>query len=303
MHEYRVRLCHSKNPGIDLIRCEELYALCPDALGLAHGNPDVRVEDIRAIRALGYIFCKCNAAAVFLSNCGAFFHKSLRRKQGLRGAGREVYTHFRAADHQGIAHIVSRVAEIGEVQALETPFLLLDRKQIREHLGGMELIRKPVPYGNSGIPRQYLHSLLPEAPEFYPVVHSAEYMGGIRDRFLFAHLAVVRAQESHAHAEIHTRDLERAARARGGLFEKQDYVPAFQIFVKLARLFLLFEVPGQVEKTADLLRAVVEQSQETATFEFGCHILLLTATPRPRSPPPQQRDRRFRRNTGQRISQ
>ena len=44
-----------KGRGVDLIGQQQFDALFPYGLGLAHGNPDVGVEHVRAARAVGNV--------------------------------------------------------------------------------------------------------------------------------------------------------------------------------------------------------------------------------------------------------
>ena len=105
-----------------------------------------------------------------------------------RAAGGKVQAQLGAAHHQGVAHIVSGIAHIHEVDALKITEPLSNGQHIRQNLGGMELVGQAVPHGNLGILGQLLYDGLTEATVLNTIVHTAEDAGGVGDGFLFAHL-------------------------------------------------------------------------------------------------------------------
>ena len=88
----------------------------------------------------------------------------------------------------------------------------------------------------------------------------------VGDGFLFAHLAAAGIEIGHAHAEIHSRDLKRAASAGGGLFKQQDDVLALHGGGADVGAALGLQVVAQVQQIADFLRGKVLQSQKAPAF-------------------------------------
>lgn len=56
-----------------------------------------------------------------------------------RRARREAHTHFRTADHEGIAHVVSRVAHVDEADSVEMSETLADGQKIRQKSASDEI--------------------------------------------------------------------------------------------------------------------------------------------------------------------
>ena len=84
-------------------------------------------------------------------------------------------------------------------------------QDIRQHLCRMEVIGQTIPYRNTRILREILDNRLFVAAVFNAIKHSSQYLGGIGERFLFAHLGAARIQECHAHAEVSSRHFKGAS--------------------------------------------------------------------------------------------
>ena len=74
-----------------------------------------------------------------------------------------MHAHLGAAHHQGVAHVVPGVAHVHQLLALQAAAVLLNGQEVRQDLGGMELVGQAVPHGNVGILGQLLHDALAEA--------------------------------------------------------------------------------------------------------------------------------------------
>ena len=231
MHEYGGVLGVPHGGGVHLIGGEQLYALRPYLVGLAHGYPYIGVDDVGVGGALLYVLGEGDGAAVFRGYGAAGVHQLLGGEKLPWGAGGEVEAHLGAGHHEGIAHVVAGVPHVGEVYALEAAQLFLDGEQVRKHLGGVELIRQAVPYRNSGVFGKLLHKLLAVTPVLYAVIHPAQHPRRVGYALLFAHLGGAGVEIGHAHAQVAPRHLEGAAGAGGGLFKEQHYVLAVQILM------------------------------------------------------------------------
>ena len=67
--------------------------------------------------------------------------------------------------------------------------MLLDGEEVRQDLGGVELVGQAVEHRHAGVLGQLLHNGLPEAPVLDAVVHPAQHPGGVGDGLLHADLA------------------------------------------------------------------------------------------------------------------
>ncbi len=95
-----------------------------------------------------------------------------------------------------------------------------------------------------------------------------------------ADLRARRVEVGHAHALVVGRDLERAARAGRGLLEDEAEVLAAQPRHLGAGVLGALEVPGQVEKEADLLPGEVGHLEDAAVAKVerhGRYLLLIRA--------------------------
>ena len=156
-----------------------------------------------------------------------------------------MHAHLRAADHEGVAHVVAGVAHVDELFALERAEVLLNGQEVREDLRGVEFVRQAVPDGHARIFCQLLDDRLAVAAVLDAVVHPAEDAGGVGDRLLFADLRAGRVEIRDRHAQIMRRDLERAARPRAGLLENQRSLLALAQPVGDIGLFLCLELGGK----------------------------------------------------------
>ena len=140
--------------------------------------------------------------------------------------------------------------------------MLLNGEEVRQDLGGVELVGQAVEHGHSGVFRQLLHQLLTEAPVLDAVKHPAQHPGGVGDGLLHADLAAGGAQVGAAHAQVLGGHLEGAAGAGGGLFKDEGHVLALQIAVGDARLLLGLQVGGGVQELLNFSGSEVQQLQK-----------------------------------------
>ncbi len=92
--------------------------------------------------------------------------------------------HLGAAHHQAVAHVVTGVAEVDEVDALQLAEVLPDGEEVGQDLGGVELVGQAVPHRHPGVVGQVLHDLLAVAAVLDAVKHAAQHPGGVGDGLL-----------------------------------------------------------------------------------------------------------------------
>ena len=132
----------------------------------------------------------------------------------------------------------------------------------------MELVGQAVPHRHIGVFGQFLDDLLPEAPVLDAFKHAGKHLGGISNGFLLADLAARGVQVGGTHAQIMGGDLKGAAGAGGGLFKNQRHIFATQYIVRDARLLFGFQLGGQVQQPANLLRRIVQQRQKITSLQI-----------------------------------
>ena len=256
-------LQHVHRHAIRLQKTDALFEL----RFLAHGYPDVGVDDVRALDRVDRIG-KLDLASGLLAELTHLVHKLLGREQRLRRDAHEVHAHLGAADHQGVAHVVARVADVHELDLVERLFdVLFDRHPVRKDLRGMIEVREAVPHRNAAVFGEQLDGLLLEAAEFDAVIESAEHLCGVLKRFLLAHLAV--AQKRDVRALVVSRGLKRAAGAGAGLLEQQHDVLVRHALRENALFLFGLDLMRQLQKRADLVGCVVEQREKVSSLEHN----------------------------------
>ena len=203
----------------DAVGQEIVNALFPDRLRLAHGDPDVGIEHMGVLHGLHRVGDEFQHRAGLLRNCLTLRNQRGVREVFLRRAGDEVHAHLGAADHEGVAHVIARIAEIDELDPLERAEVLADGEEVGEDLRGVKLVREPVPDAHARVLCQRLHPLLLKAAVFDAVEHSPQHAGGVGYRLLLPDLRAARIEIHRVHAEIRRRHLKGTPRARARLIK------------------------------------------------------------------------------------
>ena len=258
--------------GVDLILGKKPDALLPQLVGLAHRDPDVGVDDVRAAGTFVDVLGQRDGRAGGLGDLAALGDELGGRHLLGRPAGAEVHTELRAHDHEGVAHVVAGVAHEGELLAVEVAAeLLLHGQHVGDHLRRVELGREAIPHGHASVRGEGLDDRLGVSAVLDAVVHAAEHARGVLDGLLLAHLRALGVEVGDAHAEVHGADLEGAAGARRGLLEEQDDVLSLEVAVRLARALLCLEVGREIDEVLDLLGGEVEELEEVAARDIYSH--------------------------------
>ena len=271
VHEHGLGACNLHELLVDLVSGQVVDPLGPDLHRLAHGDPDVGIQHVGPLGGHGGILLKAEGRTCLCRNGLTLGHESRVRLVLLGGAGRKVEAHLGAAHHQAVAHVIAGVPEVDKVDAFQLAEVLPDGEEVREDLGGMELVGQAVPDRDTCIFCQVFHDLLPIAAVLDAVKHPAQHPGGVGNGFLFADLAARRVKVGDLHAQIVSGDLKAAAGAGGGLFKDQRDVLACQLLIVAdASFFPGLQVSGQIEQLLDLGRGVVQKLQKTAIFQTHC---------------------------------
>ena len=188
VHEAALGTCGFHEGGVDAVGGEVADALFPDLGGLAHGDPNVGVDDVGVLDGNGRIFYKFKRCTGFGGDSLTLFYQ---RPVGEIFGGRtgyKVHSHLGTADHQGVAHVVAGVTHVDQLAAGESSEMLADGQEIGKDLGGMELVGQAVPHGNTCVSGQLLNQLLPKAAVLDAVKHTAQHPRRIGNTLLFADL-------------------------------------------------------------------------------------------------------------------
>ena len=256
---------------VHLIGPQQLDALRPDLVGLAHGDPDIGVQHVAVAGALLHVVGQLDGGAGLGGHGLALLHQVGGGHQLLGPAGAEVHAQLGAHHHQGVGHVVAGVAKEGELAAAHVAELLLHGEDVGQHLGGVEGVGQAVPHGHAGVAGQVLHHGLLEAAVLNAVVHAAQHLGGVGQGLLLAHLGGGGVQEGHAHAQVAGAHLEGAAGAGGGLFKQQHHLLAGEPLVLHAVVLHPLELGGQVQHIVDLGGGEVQQGQEAPAANVDAH--------------------------------
>ena len=258
-------LCHA-------VGREEFGALGNQVL-LAHGRPDIAINHIRAFKG-GNAVGDLNQTAVLPGLRKDALHQLMIHLLGkLLGTQTDkVHSHFCRANHPGVTHIIPHVAGEHHLHLVQRLFaVLLQSHHIRQNLRGMVRVRQAVPDRHSRVFRQVLHRALGIAAILNAVKEPAQDLGGVLQRFLFAHLGAARVQIRHMGTLLRRGDLKGTTGPGGGLLKQQDNMLSLQSRVADPGPALGFQVVAQVQKIPDLRGRKVLQRQKTSSFQIHCH--------------------------------
>ena len=176
-----------------------------------------------------------------------------------------MHSHFCAAYHKRIAHIVSRVAYVNEFDFIEGfrnvfPY----GQEVGKNLRRMIFVGKTVPDGNSAEAGKILHNGLLETSVFYSVVETTENLRGVFETFFLTHLAV--AEISNVSAFVGCRNFERTTRSRAGLIENKNYVLTVERFVSDTEALFSLEILSKIEHITDFVGSEILKSKKTSSF-------------------------------------
>ena len=184
----------STTSPVHLVRREELDPLGPDALVLAHRDPDVGVEEVDARHTLVDVLGQREPGAGLLGDAAAGLDQVLLRPQIARGAQPDVHAELAATDHQRVAHVVAGVAEVavGDLAAGACRCARSSSARPRgSGWGGTRRSARSTPARRRT--RRDLHRLLGEAAVLDPVEGPAEHSRGVLHRLLVSDLGTARA--------------------------------------------------------------------------------------------------------------
>src|SRR4051794_10051013 len=147
VHEPGVRVAGGTHRvRVDLVGPHLRDPLGPHLLGLAHRDPDVRVDEVDALHAFGDRVGQRDPSARVPRDPASRLDQLVVRPAGARTDEPDVRAELRAADHERIAHVVRRVAEEGERDLVHRlAGVLLHRQEVGQDLGRVELVREAVP--------------------------------------------------------------------------------------------------------------------------------------------------------------
>jgi hypothetical protein len=195
------------------------------------------------------------------------------RPEGFRRDEADIHPHLGRADHQRVAHVVARVAEIGKAQ-LRQGFarrVLQHGHQVGEDLRWVELVGQAVPHRHARVLAQLFDDGLAVAAVFDAVIHAAQHAGGVFHRLFMADLRAAWAEIGHLRALVERAHFEGAAGAGGGFFKDQGDVFPDQGLLFASGFFGGLQLDGEVDQVLDLRRGVVQQFQEVAVFQVDGH--------------------------------
>ena len=107
------------------------------------------------------------------------------------------------------------------------PKLFLHGQHVCNHLGGMELISKAIPYRDAGMFCQFLDDFLPKPPVFNAVKHPAQNPGGVCYALFLANLGARRIKVCNMHPQIIGRHFKGTAGSGACLLKNQRNILAF----------------------------------------------------------------------------
>src|SRR5690606_8270000 len=251
----------------------QFHPLIPGFFCFTHGYPNVGVEEIGAQHTLFHIFGQGDASAGFFGDQAALGNQILFRPEGFRSDQANIHTHLGGTDHQGVAHVVAGITQVGELDLIQTFALavLQHGHEVSQDLGRVEFVGQAVPDRHTGMGAQLFHDLLTVATVFDAVIHAPQYTGGVLHGLLVTDLGTAWAEVRNLSALVEGRHFKRTAGAGGGLLEDQGDVLAGQVFALIATVFGFFQVDGEIDHVLDFAWGEVQQFQEVTVTQIKSH--------------------------------
>ena len=229
---------------------------------LTHRGPNITVNNVGVLdvfQIIGDLNESAVGAGLRKHTLHQFFIHLLG--QGLRPHGHKVHAHLSRADHPGIAHIVADIAGENHLDLVEGLLaMFFNGHHICQNLRGMVRIRQAVPDGNTCPLGQVFHHLLLIATVFDAVKKAAQYLGGVLQRLLFAHLRAAGIQIGDMSPLLRGRHFKGAAGAGRSLFKQQHDVLALHGGFADAGPALGFQVMSQVQHITNFRGGKILQS-------------------------------------------
>ena len=247
--------------------------MIPSFLRFTHGDPDVGVEEVGTQHTLFHVFGQVDARTGLFGDEAAGGNQLLFRPEGFRRHQTDVHAHLGGTHHQGVAHVVAGVTQVGELDLIQTFALavLQHGHEVRQDLGRVEFVGQAVPDRHTGVGPQLFDDLLAVAAVFDAVIHAAQHPGGVLHGLLVTDLGTARAEVGDLGALVEGRHFERTAGAGGGLLENQGNVLADQMLALIATVFGFLQVDGQIDHVLDFARGEVQQFQEVTVTQIKSH--------------------------------
>jgi hypothetical protein len=137
---------------VDLVGQQFLDAFGPCFDRLAHGDPDVGVDEVDSLDSLFRILGQRDASPALLSESLATGDVRVVRPQCLRRANAHVHAQLRTDHQQGVTHVVAGVTEVRVADIVQRLVAVLPHGQhIGKHLGGMVFGRQPIEHRHTGV--------------------------------------------------------------------------------------------------------------------------------------------------------
>jgi hypothetical protein len=182
---------------------------------LAHGDPDIGVEDIGVVGGGADIVGAVDPAGTGTGEKGGL------RLEGFGGGDAEFETEASSSEEPGAGDVATAIADEGDDAIADGAEFFLDREQIGEDLAGMFLIGEGIDGGDAGVVGEGLDIFLREGSDDGAMDHAPEDAGGVLDGFAPAELDFGGAEEERMAAEFVDTDLEGDACA-GGRFGEDE---------------------------------------------------------------------------------
>ena len=135
--------------------------------------------------------------------------------------------------------------------------MLLNCQKVRNHLSRVIFVCQSIPYRNSCIFGKLFYNLLPETAILDSFVHSAKNSRGICDAFFFPYLGTRRVEISSSHTKVMGRYFKGTSGAGACLFKNQSDVFAAKLIYRLAFLFFLFQICGEINQILNFFRRII----------------------------------------------
>ena len=219
---------------------------------LPHAGPDIGVDDIsigdRLAGVFGAEYPGAGADGIALRQIERFIINSVAG----RGGNTEIHAGQRGRQHQAAGYVVA-IADEGQSETAQVPFLLADGKQVGQRLAGVFAVGEGVYHRHAGISCQSLQGLLRKGAGGDGIHIAAEHAGHIGNRFPLSQTDFGRGEIDRLAAQLAHGHLKADAGTQRGLFKHYRQ----RLATEQRRPALRLHINSVREQQADVLNTEV----------------------------------------------
>ena len=135
-----------------------------------------------------------------------------------------MHSHFCTENHKRISHIIAGISHIYQLHPFCSAQMLLNGKQICQHLCWVIFISQAIPYRYPCIFCQRFHLFLAIATILNSIINSSKHSCSIFDTLFFSNLRTLWVQISSTHSKVMSSGFKGTSGSGTGFFKNQGNI-------------------------------------------------------------------------------